>query len=127
MNFFKSALRTTTLLVSIYLLLSCSPKDDRPIIFERGNVPSFCVPLMDEQGDKIFEKFKTYILKDEAKLSTDGAVWRIYGPLKCGDTISFFGKKDIQHKNGKVYLEVGAHFNVNYDATRDEFQTFGGM
>lgn len=113
----------------ILLNISCRKNnDDAPIIFVRGPIPQFCVPLETAEGDEIFLLFKKFSKGKLSQLFGAGKpIWRIYGPLKCGDKISFWAKKDLQVENGRVFLEVGAHFTVNYDVQTKAFEVVGGQ
>ena len=113
----------------IFLNISCGKNnDDEPVIFSRGPTPEYCVPLKTAEGDEIFLLFKKFAKDELSDLFGLGKpVWRIYGPLKCGDKISFWAKKDLQVENGRVLLEVGAHFTVYYDVRTKAFEVKGGM
>ena len=112
----------------IFLNISCGKKNEyEPVIFVRGPTPQFCVPLETAEGDAIFLLFKKFSKDKLSYLFGAGKpIWRIYGPLKCGDKISFSAKKDLQVENGRVFLEVGAHFTVNYNVEGKAFDVVGG-
>ncbi len=112
----------------ILLNVSCGKNnEDAPVIFSRGPIPQFCVPLETAEGDDIFLLFKRFSKNKLSHLYGAGKpIWRIYGPLKCGDKISFFANKDLQVENGRVFLEVGAHFTVNYNIATKAFEVVGG-
>ena len=113
----------------IFLNISCKKNnDDEPVIFSRGPLPAYCVPLETAECDQIFLLFKKFAKDKLSDLFGSGKpIWRIYGPLKCGNSVSFFAKKDLQVHNDRVLLEVGAHFTVNYDVKTKAFEVKGGM
>ena len=116
------------LLFASLLVASCQQKANNSVVFEQGPASSYCSPMTSDQGDEILSRFKSYIFKNEQIASNEsGEIWRIQGPLLCGDNISFFGKKDLRTEGGKINLEVGAHFTARYDTVREEFVIVGGM
>jgi hypothetical protein len=50
----------------------------------------------------------------------------VEGPLQCGNRVLFSAKKDLKVENGRIYLEVGAHFTVNYHQKAKNFEIIGG-
>ena len=117
------------LALAIFLNISCSKSnEDYPVVFIRGAIPAYCAPLNTSEGDEIFLLFKKFAKNNLSSMFGAGKpIWRIYGPLKCGDRISFFGKKELQTQNGRIFLEVGAHFSVNYDKHTKTFEVIGGQ
>ena len=117
------------MLILILTFISACREDNQQhsIVFERGRLPDYCVPLRTSEGDEVFNSFKKFILARRKNLGGDQQVWRIYGPLKCGNQVSFFANKDLEIKDGSVSLEAGSHFTVNYNEETKGFEVIGGM
>ena len=97
------------------------------VIFERVGHNNYCIPLRTPKGDQIFLELKRFINeKKDSLIGKEKSIWRIYGPLQCDNKILFSAKKDLMIKDGRVYLEVGAHFTVNYHEKTKTFEIIGG-
>ena len=126
-------MRFLVFLISLQVLFGCGnqsdllPDSEGSILFERVGQTDYCVPLRTPEGDRIFLELMRFINeKRNILIGKDKSTWRIYGPLQCDNKILFSAKKDLTIKDGRIYLEVGAHFTVNYHEKTKTFEIIGG-